>query len=128
MRYSLIIDCCNRNELMATPLDNDDDDIFSHSTPAPPPTILVTSEDAVDHDGFIAKLKKRGKFVTFKRLFSHSARHHSDKHPESPSSPLEPPVNHKSTLVRRRSMESLDELFLDPCEFVLIDFILSMVY
>ena len=101
---------------MATPVDKDEDDIFSHTTPAPPPTIVVTSEDTVDHDGFLARLKKRGKFVTFKRLFSHSARHQSDKHPESPSSPLELPANRRSTLVRRRSMESLDELFLDPCE------------
>lgn len=98
---------------MATPLDKDDD-IFSHETSAPPPTILVTSEDTVDHDGFIAKLKRRGKFVSFKRLFSHSSHHHNDKHCESPSSSLELPGNRKSSLVRRRSMESLDELFLDP--------------
>ena len=100
---------------MATPVDKDDD-IFSHTIPAPPPTIVVTSEDVAD-EGFIAKLKKRGKFVTFKRLFSHSPRHQSDKQCESPSTPLEPIVTRRSSsLLKRRSMESLDELFLDPCE------------
>ena len=102
---------------MATPVDKDDD-IFSHTTPAPPPTIVVTSEDVADHDeGFIAKLKKRGKFVTFKRLFSHSPRH-NDKQCESPSTPLEQPIaaRRPPSLLKRRSMESLDELFLDPCE------------
>ena len=101
---------------MATPVDKDDDDIFSHTILAPPPTIVVTSEDVPD-EGFIAKLKKRGKFVTFKRLFSHTSRHHNDKQCESPSTPLEPIATRRlSSLVKRRSMESLDELFLDPCE------------
>lgn len=100
---------------MATPVDKDDD-IFSHTIPAPPPTIVVTSEDVPD-EGFIARLKKRGKFVTFKRLFSHSPRHHNDKQCESPSTPLEPIATRRSpSLLKRRSMESLDELFLDPCE------------
>ena len=124
-----IHDCCNRNHytlIMATLLDKDDD-IFSHETSAPPPTILVTSEDTVDHDGFIAKLKRRGKFVSFKRLFSHSSHHHNDKHCESPSSSLELPGNRKSSLVRRRSMESLDELFLDPCEYDSLYFITDTI-
>ena len=84
----------------------------------PPPTILVTSEDVPD-GGVIAKLKKRGKFVTLKRLFSHTSRHHSDKQCESPSTPQDlelTPSRRSSSLVKRRSMESLDELFLDPCK------------
>lgn len=124
-----IADCYNRNHctsIMATPLDKDDD-IFSHETSAPPPTIVVTSEDTVDHDGFIAKLKRRGKFVSFKRLFSHSSHHHNDKHCESPSSPLEPLGNRKLFLVRRRSMESLDELFLDPCKYNSLYFITDAI-
>ena len=101
---------------MATTVDKDDDDIFSHTIPAPPPTIVVTSEDVTD-EGFIARLKKRGKFVSFKRLFSHTSHHHSDKYCESPSTPSEPmPYSRSSSLVKRRSMESLDELFLDPRE------------
>ena len=103
---------------MATPVDQDDDNIFTLTIPAPPPTILVTSEDVPD-GGVIAKLKKRGKFVTLKRLFSHTSRHHSDKQCESPSTPQDlelTPSRRSSSLVKRRSMESLDELFLDPCK------------
>lgn len=103
---------------MATPLGDDDDVIVSHVAPAPPPTIVVTSEDVVD-EGFIARLKKHGKFVSFKKLFSHTTRHH-DKRPGSPSAPLEPITFRKSSLLRRRSMEALDELFLDPCKYYII--------
>ena len=102
---------------MATPIDNDDEVIISHTVPAPPPTIVVTSEDTND-EGFIARIKKHGRFVSFKRLFSHSSRHHSDRQSESPSTPSpEPFPNRNSSLLRRRSMESLDELYLDPCEY-----------
>ena len=102
---------------MATPVHRSDDDIVSHTIPAPPPTIVVTSEDVPD-EGFIARLKKRGKIMTFKRLFSHTSRRHSDKHDDSPSTPMEPiPDERISSLLKRESMESLDELFLDPCEY-----------
>lgn len=109
---------------MAAPINDDDDAIVSQTTPVPPPTIVVTSDDTPD-EGVIAKLKKRGKFVTFKRLFTHTSRHQHDKQIESPSTPLEPITIRTSSLVRRRSMESLDELFLDPCKYNNLSYIVA---
>ena len=109
---------------MARLVETDDNNITTQPIapllpPVPPPTIVVTSDDTVD-EGILAKIKRHGRFVSFKRLFSHS--HHSDeKVPlQSPSNPPTPVVESRATrkvsITRRPSMDELDELFLDPCK------------
>ncbi|XP_065911385.1 phospholipase D2-like [Dysidea avara] len=113
---------------MARLVETDDNNITTQPIapllpPVPPPTIVVTSDDTVD-EGILAKIKRHGRFVSFKRLFSHS--HHSDeKVPlQSPSNPPTPVVESRATrkvsITRRPSMDELDELFLDPLPKVTI--------
>jgi len=102
---------------MARHVETDDNNITSQ--PIPPPTIVVTSDDTAD-EGIIAKIKRHGKFVSFKRLFSHSSHQNDEKSSlQSPSSPLspifEPKTATKVSMTRRESMDELDELFLEPC-------------
>ena len=104
---------------MARHIETDDNNITSQPIASiPPPTIVVTSDDTVN-EGVIAKIKKHGRFVSFKRLFSHSSHQNDEKAPlQSPSSPPTPLVEttRKVSVTRRQSMDEFDELFLDPCK------------
>jgi len=103
---------------MARRVENDDNNITSHpaaSLPVPPPTIVVTSDETTD-EGILAKIKRHGRFVSFKRLFSHSSHHEDEKAPLQSPSPSTPVIEmkRKVSMTRRPSMDELDELFLDP--------------
>jgi len=106
---------------MARRIETDDNNITSQPIASiPPPTIVVTSDDTVN-EGVIAKIKRHGRFVSFKRLFSHSSHQSDEKAPlQSPFSPptplVEPTPTRIVSMTRRQSMDKLDELFLDPCK------------